>query len=242
MSSDESRPDVPFITSDQMREVDRVMEDEYGIQLVQMMENAGHSLARLAWSHFLDGVLGRSVLVLAGTGGNGGGGLVCARHLANWGADTTVVTAAPLSRFDGVPKVQLDILQRMTISVTPEPVDLPDAGLIIDALIGYSLSGAPTGTTARLIHAANHHGGPVLSLDIPSGLDASTGEAHNPAIRAAATMTLALPKTGLHLPGATPYVGELYLADISVPPQLYAASLGIRVGFPFATDDIVRLW
>ena len=55
-------------------------------------------------------------------------------------------------------------------------------------------------------------------------------------------MTLALPKTGLRQPGATSYVGELYLADISVPPKLYAASLGIDVGSPFVTDDIVRLW
>ena len=218
------------------------MVDEYGIQLVQMMENAGHNLARLAWSRFLDGAPGHSVLVLAGTGGNGGGGLVCARHLANRGAGVTVVTSAPLSRFDGVPRVQLGIVRRMAIPVTIEPEDLPDADLIIDALIGYSLSGAPTGTAARLIRAANHHGAPVLSLDVPSGVDSSTGEAHNPAVRAKATMTLALPKTGLRQPGATSYVGELYLADISVPPKLYAASLGIDVGSPFVTDDIVRLW
>ena len=242
MSSDEGRPQVPFITTDQMREVDRVMVDEYGIQLVQMMENAGRSLARLAWSRFLERAPGRSVLVLAGTGGNGGGGLVCARHLANRGAGIAVATAAPLAKFTGVPKTQMDIIQRMDIPVTSEPEDLPDTDLIIDALIGYSLDGAPTGTAARLIHAANHHGAPVLSLDVPSGVDASTGEAHSPAVHATATMTLALPKTGLRQPGATPYVGELYLADISVPPRLYATSLGIDVGSPFATDDIVRLW
>lgn len=225
MSSDEIGSEVPFITTDQMREVDRVMVDGYGIQLVQMMENAGRNLARLAWSRFLGDNPNRSVLVLAGTGGNGGGGLVCARHLANRGARVAVATAAPLEKFTGVPKTQLDIIQRMAIPVTPEPEDLPDADLIIDALIGYSL-----------------HGAPVFSLDVPSGVDASTGEAHDPAVRAVATMTLALPKTGLRQPDATPYVGELYLADISVPPRLYEDSLGIAVGSLFTTDDIVRLW
>lgn len=242
MSSDEIGSEVPFITTDQMREVDRVMVDGYGIQLVQMMENAGRNLARLAWSRFLGDSPNRSVLVLVGTGGNGGGGLVCARHLANRGARVVVATAAPLEKFTGVPKTQLDIIQRMAIPVTPEPEDLPDADLIIDALIGYSLHGAPTGATARLIRAANHHGAPVLSLDVPSGVDASTGEVRNPAVRAVATMTLALPKTGLRQPDATPYVGELYLADISVPPRLYEDSLGIAVGSLFTTDDIVRLW
>ena len=83
---------VPFITTDQMREVDRAMIEDYGISLVQMMENAGRNLAQLARQRFLDGdPRGRRVLVLAGTGGNGGGGLVCARRLRNWGAEVPQV-------------------------------------------------------------------------------------------------------------------------------------------------------
>ena len=95
---------------------------------------------------------------------------------------------------------------------------------------------------ATLIRAANHHGAPVLSLDVPSGVDTSTGQVREPAIRAAATMTLALPKEGLRSQAAAAVVGELYLADVSVPPELYARpSLALSVGPIFAKDDIVRL-
>lgn len=80
----------------------------------------------------------------------------------------------------------------------------------------------------------------MLALDTPSGLDAGSGVISTPAVRAAATLTLALPKVGLLTPEAPPYVGELYLADIGVPPQLYAG-LGLEVGALFAQDEIVRL-
>ena len=84
-------PELPFITTDQMREVDRAMVEDYGILLIQMMENAGRNLAHLARRRFLDSdCRGRRVVVLAGSGGNGGGGLVCARHLHNWGSTVSV--------------------------------------------------------------------------------------------------------------------------------------------------------
>ena len=238
-----SQPHVPFITADQMREVDRVMVEEYGIRLVQMMENAGRSLARLAWSRFLNEAHGRSVLVLAGTGGNGGGGMVCARRLHAWGAKVHVRLTAEASGLTEVPRHQLAILERIDVpvQVAVDTVDLPPADLIIDALIGYSLQGAPKGVAARLIRAANAHQAPILSLDVPSGVDATTGQPHDPSILASATLTLALPKTGLRQSSAAPYVGELHLADISVPPQLYRAAIGIEVGTVFATDDIIRL-
>ncbi len=87
---------VPFISTDQMGEVDRAMIEDYGISLVQMMENAGRNLAQLARQRFLDGEpSGRRILVLAGAGGNGGGGLVCARRLHNWGGRSTVVDDSP---------------------------------------------------------------------------------------------------------------------------------------------------
>jgi NAD(P)H-hydrate epimerase len=114
--------------------------------------------------------------------------------------------------------------------------------LIVDGVIGYSLSGAPRGGAAQLIAWANEQGTPVLSLDAPSGLDSTSGAAFEPAVRAAATLTLALPKHGLQMPGSAEYVGELYLADISVPPSLYAApGVDVKVEHIFATSEIVRL-
>jgi len=83
---------------------------------------------------------------------------------------------------------------------------------------------------------------PVLALDVPSGIDATTGTVFDPAIRATATMTLALPKEGLDGPAMESHVGELYLADISVPPRLYARPpLNIHIDPLFACEEVIRL-
>ena len=237
---------VPFLTGDQMREVDRLMVDVYGILLLQMMENAGRNLAGLARVRFLEErPAGRRVDVLCGPGGNGGGGLVAARRLAGWGASVQVWLAAPVDSLGEVPRHQLAILTRLIgpVHVAGDPVELPPAALVIDAIIGYGLEEAPHGPAAGLIRAANHHGAPVLSLDVPSGIDATTGQVFDPAIRATATLTLALPKTGLREPESRDLVGELYVADIGVPPELYAEpSVGVTVGPIFAESDILQLW
>ena len=240
-----ARDHVPSVTTDQMIEVDRAMVEDYGIELIQMMENAGRNLAHLCRQRFLSGdPRGKAVTVLAGRGGNGGGSLVAARRLANWGANVVVVIATPADAFEGVAAHQLGILQRMNVPLleaVPTAADA-DVDLVIDGLIGYSLSGPPRGVTAELIRWANEQAAPVLSLDAPSGLDTATGTVFEPAIHAAATMTLALPKRGLAEDANQEFVGELYLADISVPPALYdSPRLGLEVGNIFADADIVLL-
>jgi len=244
MVSHRSQP--PFLSTNQMREVDRAMIEDYEISLLQMMENAGRCLADLARSRFLGGdPRGQGVLVLAGTGGNGGGGLVCARRLHNWGAIVRVLLAAAPQRLGEVPRHQLSILERMGLDAgaVADEIELPDSELIVDGLIGYSLRGAPSGVTASLIRAANSRPAPVLSLDVPSGVDTSTGTVYEPSIRATATMTLALPKEGLRSKEAREVVGELYLADISVPPSLYAGpNLGLDVGPIFHDADVIQIW
>ena len=238
---------VPWITTAQMVEIDRAMIEDYGIALIQMMENAGRSLAQLARERFLRGdPRGKRVVVMTGTGGNGGGALVCARRLAGWGADVHVVVSRPDEAFTQVPGHQLAILRQMGVPIAvagnADPPLFAEPTLIIDGLIGYSLQGSPRGTVADLIRMANAHAAPVLSLDVPSGVDADSGEIFDPAVRATATLTLALPKVGLRAPDAEGHVGELYLADIGVPPSLYATpSIGLSVGPLFATADLVRL-
>lgn len=236
---------IPYLTTDQMIEVDRAMIEDYHIELIQMMENAGRNLAHLARTRFLAGnPQGKHVLVLAGRGGNGGGGLVCARRLHNWGARVQVIIKAADESYRGIPAHQLDILRRMKvpIALAAKIHALPEADLIIDALIGYSLKGNPRGSAAQMIEWANQHPAAILSLDAPSGVDTTTGEVREPAIRATATMTLALPKEGLRMAGIEEHVGELYLADISVPPELYAGpDLGLTVGSLFAREDIIRI-
>lgn len=244
MIPSENASDVAYLTTDQMIEVDRAMMEDYHIDLVRMMENAGRNLAHLTRDRFLDGdPRGRSIVVLAGTGGNGGGALVAARRLHNYGAAVSVFVTKPDSAFTSVPGQQLELLRLMGVTIglsdTMGTVGTPD--VILDGVIGYSLHGAPRGEPATFIRWANSQTAPVLSLDAPSGVDTTTGTVFDPAIRATATMTLALPKEGLRAPGVEGHVGELYLADISVPPDLYRRFLGIDVGPIFARSDLIRL-
>ncbi|MFK7924611.1 MAG: NAD(P)H-hydrate epimerase [Bacteroidia bacterium] len=233
----------PVLTTEQMIEVDRAMIEDYHILLIQMMENAGRCLAILARDRFLSGnPTAKKVVVLAGTGGNGGGAMVAARRLHNWGAEVTVFVSRKPER--EIPKHQFEILQRMGVSVRvaeiPEIAEKVD--LILDGVIGYSLSGNPRATSGEMIRWANAQNAPTLSLDTPSGIDLTSGTIYEPVMQAVATLTLALPKVGLFSEATAQKVGELYLGDISVPPLLYASpALQMEVGNLFAQSDIVRL-
>lgn len=222
---------IPAVTAEQMREVDRIAVEEFGLLLIQMMENAGARLAELALRRFRPA----AVAILCGRGGNGGGGLVAARHLANRGVGVRVTLADDADRLGEVPRHQLAILERMGVSIGAVP---EEADLVVDALIGYSLRGDPRGGAAELIRWANTQEAPVCSLDLPSGLDATTGTARDPCLRANATLTLALPKAGLAT--AHQIVGELYLADLSIPPEVYSG-LGVEVGHLFSLSPVLRL-
>jgi len=234
-----SQAPLPALTTAQMAEVDRLMIETYSILLIQMMENAGRDLAEQARRMLGGGLVGRRIVVLCGAGNNGGGGMVAARHLHNRGAIVQAKLAGDAARLTDVPAHQWRILNVMGLALATDP-DLAQADLIIDALIGYGLRGNPRGETAEWIERANASGRPILALDTPSGLDATTGQPGSPCIRATATLTLALPKMGLLTPQARPYVGELFLADIGVPPELYR-QLGIEVDRLFADDTIISV-
>ena len=201
------------------------MIEEYQIELIQMMENAGRNLAVLTREYFFGNQsLRKRVLILVGTGGNGGGALVCARHLANYGVDIHIQLSKSPASLKPIPHHQLTIIQQMNIpfTCTKLPPTTIQYDLIIDGLIGYNLTGPPRDSTADLIVFANQSNTPILSLDVPSGLDATSGTAYNPTIKASATMTLALTKTGLFSQEGIRCSGRLFLADISVPASLYA--------------------
>ncbi|MHB1063033.1 MAG: NAD(P)H-hydrate epimerase [Georgenia sp.] len=217
---------VPAITTAQMREVDRVAIQEVGPNLYQMMENAGRNLAELCAESLGEDWDGRPIVVASGTGGNGGGGLCAARHLVNHGGDVTVVVTEP-ARLTGVPADQFALFRAAGGRV----VDADDIGslrpeLVLDAVLGYSLAGAPRDAAAALIDWMIGAQAPVLSLDVPSGIDATSGTAPGVFVRASTTMTLALPKSGLD--GVE--VGRLYVADIGIPREVYR-----RVGVPVPT-------
>jgi NAD(P)H-hydrate epimerase len=232
-------PGIPALATPQMAEVDRLMIEEYGILLIQMMENAGRNLAELARQMLNGRLTDRKIVVLCGAGNNGGGGMVAARHLHNRGADVRVEFVGDPQRLKDIPAQQWRILQTMGLAKNDDP-DLARADLIVDALIGYGLTGDPRGPVAEWIERAQAARRPILSLDTPSGLDATTGIPGHPCIRASATLTLALPKTGLLALSARSFVGDLYLADIGVPPELYRR-LGLDIGPLFADDTIMRI-
>lgn len=219
---------VPSVTAAQMREIDRIAIETTGPNLFQMMENAGRSLAALVLQHLGEGWRRGNVLVLAGPGGNGGGGICAARHLANRGIRVDLYESDP-GRSTPTTGYQRHIF-RATSGRTLPADGLPQAqpDLIVDALIGYGLRGAAAGSAGRLIEWANARACPIVALDVPSGLDATTGDASGPAIRATMTMTLALPKTGLH-PTTS---GHLVLADLGIPDAVYR-QLGLSIQSPF---------
>jgi NAD(P)H-hydrate epimerase len=232
---------VPAVTAEQMLAVDRMAVEEFGLGMLQMMENAGRNLA-LNVMDMLDVAQASpeqrrrgEVTVLAGAGGNGGGGLCCARHLHNRGFKVWVVLDRDPRMLRGAAAHQLNILQAAGL----QPADPIQAGklmgrsqIVVDALIGYGLRGAPRGRTAELIELCNQHAARVLCLDVPSGLDATTGEASGPVVRPERTLTLALPKTGLQR-----VPGDLYLADIGIPPEVFQ-----RLGVPFQPPFEEKYW
>lgn len=237
--------DPPALTRDQMIEVDRITVEELGIEPLQLMENAGRHLAQLARDRFLaGGARGKSVTVLVGSGGNGGGALVAARRLHGWGARVEIVLVKPEDAFRALPGKQLAIARATGLS----PVEAGAGGVqsdgpdvILDGMAGYGFSGSrPRGAVADAMRWARAQPVPILSLDTPSGLDATTGKPSSPVIYATATLALALPKKGVLILGAEEFVGELYLADIGVPWMVYRR-LGIDVGSLFSTGDLLRV-
>ncbi len=226
-----------------MIEVDRLMIDKYQITLLQMMEHAGENLAKLVRLKAKDIDQAR-ILVFCGNGNNGGGGLVAARYLVNWGFTVKIITVGENSKRKATPKQHLQTLEQMNakiFTIGSENLDqlLSETDVIIDAVIGYGLSGRLSTELDNLISTVNKSSDKlVIALDAPSGLDVSTGFQGN-ALHADATLTLALPKSGLIEQGSGKYVGQLYLADIGVPSQLYS-EMGLQFTNPFLTSSVLK--
>lgn len=228
--------DLPWVTVDQMREIDRLMVQDAAIDLPRMMENAGRSLAVLARRFLGDSAAGKRVMVLAGSGGNGGGSLVAGRHLAGAGAEVLIALSAPPERLSPVTGQQYEIASRLGLDVVDDPHAQNDVDLVLDGILGYGQRGAPRARAAELIDWCSDKR--VLALDVPSGLELSSGLLHEPHVTAVATLTLALPKQGLR--AAWSAVGELFLADISVPGIVYDR-LGLSFSTPFSRGPIVQI-
>lgn len=209
---------------------------ELGLDIAQLMEVAGFQVARCAWS-----VLGRRsarVHVVAGRGHNGGDGLVAARHLAAWGCSVSALVLAEEESVDDLGRTQARAARGAGVAVThsrdPEAAAgaAHGADLIVDALLGTGLREPARPPAAEVIEAMC---GVVVSIDVPSGLDATTGTAVGATVRAHTTCTLAAMKRGLWNPAAAEYAGRIVVADIGMPVTAWqraglAAPSGLRGG------------
>lgn len=218
-----------LVTSEEMRAIDRYTIDVIGIPALVLMENAGRAIAqeviRLAAEEpqrrrRAGGEAPRWV-VLVGKGNNGGDGIVCARHLAEHGFEVLLLYAGPPDGWTGEAGVQRDIARRLGLPSAVygegEPIDWDRWDGIVDALLGTGTMGPPREPYASLIREAVESGLPIVAADLPSGLNADTGEAADPCIRARVTVALAVRKRGLMLYPGADYAGEVVVRPIGIP-------------------------
>ena len=219
--------EIPSVTVEQMREIDRLMVEEFGITLPQMMENAGRILAELTIELFAPD----RATILVGKGHNGGGGLVAARYLHNKGVDTEVVLSSP-----DLPEVlmrRLSTLRALDLHIRSSMQHAD--GIIVDALLGYNQLGAPTGRVGDLVEAGEGSRLPVISLDVPTGFDLETGNYHDISFKEPPTLTLGLPKANMD-----GNIKDLWLADIGIPKEVYE-KVGLDVPVMFRESDHYKL-
>jgi len=236
-----SRPTYE-ISVENARQLDRLAVEHFGIPSIVLMENAAIALREHALSMLKD-ARDRSIIIFAGPGNNAGDGFALARHLANHALPPTIVTTHPQSHYAGDAKINLDIITKMNLQIIDAQSFLdqphPAPGLIIDALFGTGLTRPITGTAAELItliNASKEAGAQVLAVDVPSGLNAQTGNPMGESIVIAdRTVTFAALKDGFRAIDAQPSLGEVFVADIGVPTELLK-SLAHRLHRPLDHD------
>lgn len=215
---------MTHLTRQQSREIDRLAVERYGIPMLVLMENAARSAADVACDILDNNCVGQ-VLILCGGGNNGGDGLALARHMHNRGADVQILLCADPAKYRDEAMVNYRIAQAMglpTSAVDPERLARSRATLLVDAIFGTGLAERPREPFDAIAEAvAKVHGVPVLSLDIPSGLDCDTGKPLSPhTIRATCTVTFVAEKAGFVSEDARPYLGQVTVGDIGVPRKL----------------------
>jgi NAD(P)H-hydrate epimerase len=217
-------------TREEVRELDRRAIEEYGMPPAVLMENAGAGAARVA-VEMLGNPAGMRVAVFCGKGNNGGDGFVIARHLNNQGAKIDLVLACSPDEIpeDGEAGVNLAIVRAMELPIHAADTETDqlealgvakEADLLIDALLGTGLSGDVRDPYLALIRLVNAADSPILSIDLPSGLDANLGKTLRAAVRATCTATFVWPKRGFYLLDGPSHIGKVHVIDIGMPREL----------------------
>ena len=218
------------MSRDEVRAFDAWAINELGVPGIVLMENAGRSCAQFI-IETLSKIKKPKVCIFCGTGNNGGDGFVIARHLLNAGFAVTVVVCGNIAKIKNDARVNLDILIGLGLKI--ERLDMEgteiiddrvtklanEANMIIDAIFGTGLTGTLRDEYKRLIENINELGCPILSVDIPSGLDCDTGQPLDAAIKANCTVTFVAVKKGFVFEDARPYTGDIFIASIGVEPN-----------------------
>jgi NAD(P)H-hydrate epimerase len=222
----------PLYTSEEMRAVDKWAIEEQGVPSLDLMERAGLGLARVTAEVAADG----PVRVVIGKGNNGGDGLVAARLLREDGRDVRVLLTADPGDLRGDAAANLE---RLPGAPQPYSADgLDGAACIVDALLGTGFQGEPRGVVGAAIDAINDLGAIVVAADVPSGVDASTGEVSGAAVRAAATATFHAAKPGLWIAPGKTHAGEVVVIDIGIPDGAPVAPAEVGLIAPAVLDAI----
>ena len=208
------------ITKEQMAEIDRIMVEDFRIPIELMMEHAGLNLANLAIN--LSKPPYSNYIIIAGTGNNAGGGIVAASRLASWGLNVEIFLPKGVNELNAVPKDQYIRAKHLGIKIVDELpedyLDFKDESFFIDAYLGYGFTPRQDEISKKVFNfLSNLH--VLLSLDIPSGLDATTGKNYS-GINPIATLTLGFVKKGL-LITERKNIGTLLVADIGIPLSIY---------------------
>src|SRR5439155_9214795 len=202
----------PLYAAQEMRDIDRWAIEERGVPGMELMERAGAAVAREGAARRPGG----PVAIVCGKGNNGGDGFVAGRRLRRAGRDVRVLLAGDA---EGIRGDAAEALRRLGGPPDPfVPEALEHAAVAVDALLGTGSTGAPRGAVAEAIEALGRAGAPVVAVDVPSGVDASTGEVAEPAVRADLTVTFHAAKPGLWIAPGKEHAGEVRVADIGIPP------------------------
>jgi hydroxyethylthiazole kinase-like uncharacterized protein yjeF len=227
---------APTVSSAALRQADEQASSRFGIEPIQLMEVAGWQIAQFI-DRFVDGVRGKRITVVAGSGNNGGDALVAARFLHQRGA---IVRASIVPTRDpkSLAARHAKTIERLGIPMVeaPQGVDA-SADLLVDGLFGIGIRLPLRDPAPGIIAAMNASRAPIIAIDVPSGLDADSGAGQEDGVRAAATITLVAPKTALR---GSPNAGRVFVADIGMPSGVFSTE-GEAVARLYQIGDMVEL-
>ncbi len=217
---------MKLVTAEQMRLIDRETIEGRVVSGPDLMENAGRGIAQRLLSGVIDPSMNEKVAVFCGKGNNGGDGFVIGRHLSQAGVPVTTYFIGPVDELSPDARLNFDRAAQLDMKLVEvsSSADLPDeldCEYIIDAIFGTGFTGAPHGLAAELIEYINRHKDrTIISVDLPSALNADTGQYEGAVVKADYTFPLALPKLGLYVSPGRELAGEVQVVPIGIPDHI----------------------